>query len=121
MYTILSRTLRLVDQDGWDVARICWLLENKILKSSDHKVKDLFGSMDRNVFRLIKARQQYSRRRVCTRANCPRREHTLINTELCIRHVNQRRMTGFDIDSLVERVKRASPILKLKLLVCAQQ
>ena len=57
-YSILRQTFQDVDTDGWDVARIYWLLINKILKPSDRNMKNLFGSMDENVFRFVKEQQR---------------------------------------------------------------
>jgi hypothetical protein len=83
-YALLRRTFQYVQANGWDTARIFWLLSNRILKPTDRKIKNLFGSLDTNVFRFIKQTQRYSRKATCARANCPHRERLLINTELCV-------------------------------------
>ena len=83
-YSILRQTFQYVDTDGWDVARIYWLLTNKILKPSDRNMKNLFGSMDENVFRFVKEKQRYARTVLCTREECRRKKRIIENTELFI-------------------------------------
>ena len=83
-YALLRKTFQYAEKEGWNVARVFWLLSNHILKTSDRKIKNLFGSLDENVFRYIKQNQRYSRKATCARSNCSQKERILINTELCL-------------------------------------
>ena len=83
-YALLAKTFRYVEADGWDSARIFWMLSNGTLKTTDRKTKDIFGSLDTNVFRFIKQTQRYLRTATCARANCSERERLIINTEVSV-------------------------------------
>lgn len=79
---LLRKTFDLVETEGWDIARIFWLLTNNRIKKSGRKIKNIFGSLDENVFRTIKRQQRYSFTKVCSRPECKQKKRTTINTEL---------------------------------------
>ncbi|CAF3159980.1 unnamed protein product [Rotaria socialis] len=84
-YSTLVKTFQLVEKDGWDTARIYWLLAFNILKQTDCKPKNLFGSLDERVFSFLKRQQQYSTTVTCSRLDCTDKERILSTTELGIR------------------------------------
>ena len=84
-YQTLLKTFQLVEEKGWDYARIFWLLKNNRLNVSNRKMKSMFGSVDANVFCFLKSQQRYYTKIVCTRPECKERERTVTTTELNIR------------------------------------
>lgn len=83
-YATLVKTFNIVEKDGWDAARVYWLLNFKVLKTTEQKSKDLFGSVDELVFSFLKDRQRYSSDIICLRPDCIRKERKVTSTELDI-------------------------------------
>jgi hypothetical protein len=83
-YSTLVKVFSIVEKEGWDAARISWLLNFNILKSTDRQPKSLFGSVDNQVFCFIKDAQRYTRKITCSRLDCTERERNYLNTELDI-------------------------------------
>jgi hypothetical protein len=81
----LRKTFALVESDGWDEARLFWLINQGLLsrqQSNDHNV---FGSVDRNALRFIKNPVQlYESKSVCSRQDCPTRERNTTNGDLAL-------------------------------------
>jgi hypothetical protein len=80
-YSTLVKTFRIVEEDGWNAARISWLLRFHLLKTSD-RTKCLFGSVDEEVFCFIKERQRHSNIITCTNLDCTDKERNYSSTEL---------------------------------------
>ncbi|CAF3432704.1 unnamed protein product [Rotaria socialis] len=84
-YSKLVETFKIVEKEGWDTARIYWLLTFNILKRSDRRLKSLFGSVDEQVFCFLKNEQRHSNKIICTRPDCKEKERFYSTTELSIR------------------------------------
>ncbi|CAF1491231.1 unnamed protein product [Adineta steineri] len=82
-YSTLVKTFEIVEKEGWDAARISWLLTFDLLKTSDRK-KNLFGSVNEQVFCFVKYLQRYSIEIECTRPQCKRKTRIETTTELNI-------------------------------------
>lgn len=83
-YTTLINTFNIAEKEGWDVARIYWLMECKILKTTDRLPKNMFGSVDELVFSFLKSQQRHSNEIICSRPDCPKKERKYASTELDI-------------------------------------
>ncbi|CAF1118318.1 unnamed protein product [Rotaria sordida] len=83
-YSTLVKTFQLVEEKGWDTARIYWLLTYNILNPSDQQPKSLFGSIDEQVFSFIKQRQRYSSTITCSRPDCKDKQRDYLMTELSL-------------------------------------
>jgi hypothetical protein len=81
---MLIETFRIVETEGWDAARLAWLLHFNVLKSIDQQPINLFGSPDAQVFSFIKDEQRYSYTCTCTRPDCKENERIFTSTELQI-------------------------------------
>jgi len=81
-YTSLRATFELVDSEGWDSARLYWLLVHKRLDPFSNSLQSMFGSMDQNVYQFIKGLQRYSVSSLCSRLECPERKKRGFCTEL---------------------------------------
>ncbi|CAF0970624.1 unnamed protein product [Didymodactylos carnosus] len=81
-YGALYKTFHLVETQGWDAARINWLLTHNRLKTSDRQTKSMFGSLDEDVFCFIKGQQRHSSTIICSRPECKGRKRTVTSTEL---------------------------------------
>lgn len=84
-YSILFKTFKLVEEKGWDSARLFWLLKFNILKRSDRQLKSLFGSIHEEVFTFLKYQQQYSSKIICSRPDCKQKERSFSTNEITIR------------------------------------
>ncbi|CAF1504788.1 unnamed protein product [Adineta ricciae] len=82
-YSSLARVFRIVDTEGWDIARLTWLYINGILDKFARK-ENLFGSIDAQVFHFIKEEQRYSYETVCSRPQCKLKNRHSSSTELVI-------------------------------------
>ncbi|CAF1135500.1 unnamed protein product [Adineta ricciae] len=80
-YSTLLSTFRIVEKEGWDAARISWLLKFNLLKTSD-RTKSLFGSVDELVFCFLKNSQRHSTTITCTNPDCTKRKRVISSTEI---------------------------------------
>jgi hypothetical protein len=80
-YSTLVKIFHIVEKEGWDAARISWLLTHRILKTSDRK-KSLFGSIDEQVFCFLKQAQRHSVKIECSRLQCKEKQRNYTTTEL---------------------------------------
>ncbi|CAF1401383.1 unnamed protein product [Rotaria magnacalcarata] len=83
-YATLTKTFNIVEKEGWDAARIYWLLKCNILKTAGRLTRDLFGSVDELAFSFLKSRQRHSNEIICLRSDCPKKERKCTSTELDI-------------------------------------
>lgn len=83
-YATLAKLFYIVEKEGWDAARIFWLLNFDILQVSDRQPKDIFGSLDERVFCFIKNEQRHSNDITCSRTECTERRREYSTTELRI-------------------------------------
>ncbi len=81
-YSTLVKIFRIVETEGWDAARIAWLLHFNLLKSTDRQPISLFGSPDAQVFSFVKDEQRFSYTCSCTRPDCIQKERIFTSTEL---------------------------------------
>ena len=81
-YSTLAETFRIVETDGWNIARLNWLLHFNLLKPTDRQPISLFGSVDEQVFCFLKDEQRYSYTCTCSRPDCVERERVYTTTEL---------------------------------------
>ncbi len=81
-YSMLVKTFRLAENKGWDAARINWLLNFHLLKTTDRQHKSLFGSVDEQVFCFLKDYQRHSNTITCTNVHCTEKERNFSSTEL---------------------------------------
>ena len=82
-YSTLTNTFRLAEKEGWDAARISWLLTFNVLKTSE-RTKLLFGAVDEQVFCFIKNEQRHSTTITCTNLDCTDKERNYSTTELTL-------------------------------------
>jgi hypothetical protein len=80
-YSTLVKTFRIAENEGWDAARISWLLKFNLLKTSD-RTKCLFGSVDEQVFCFLKDQQLHSSTITCTNLDCTKKERNLLSTDI---------------------------------------
>jgi hypothetical protein len=83
-YSTLVKVFQLVEKEGWDTARISWLLNFNLLKPTDRQPKSLFGSVDEQVFCFIKNQQRHSNKITCSRPDCKQRVRNYSTPELRI-------------------------------------
>ncbi|CAF1408549.1 unnamed protein product [Rotaria magnacalcarata] len=83
-YATLTKTFNIVEKEGWDAARIYWLLKCNILKTTGRLTRDLFGSVDELVFSFLKSRQRHSNEIICSRPDCTKKERKCTSTDLDI-------------------------------------
>ena len=82
-YRTLLKVFQIVENEGWDIARLTWLHMNGILDKYAQNA-DLFGSVDSQVFRFIKEQQRYSYQTECFRHECKLKNRHSSSTELTI-------------------------------------
>ncbi|CAF2080423.1 unnamed protein product [Rotaria magnacalcarata] len=83
-YATLIKTFNIVEKEGWDVARIYWLLKCNILKTTGRLMRDLFGSVDELVSSFLKSRQRHSNEIIYSRPDCTKKERKCTSTDLTI-------------------------------------
>jgi hypothetical protein len=74
----LKRTFDLVNNEGWDVARIYWIsihtnYPNPRKRAYHH---DLYGTADTNVFQYVREIQRHAIKSACTSSDCPKSMRT---------------------------------------------
>lgn len=83
-YSTLVKTFNIVETEGWDAARIYWLINFNILKTNHGKSKDLYGSVDEVVCNFLKILQSYTTDIICSRSDCVQKQRKTTSAELCI-------------------------------------
>ena len=79
----LRKTFSFVDSDGWDEARLFWLISNGILGHQSYNDHNAYGSVDGNFLRFIKnPAQLHQHRSICSRWDCPTRERTIKSADI---------------------------------------
>ncbi len=79
------KTFALVESDGWDEARLYWLITHDLLDNQQPNLHNAYGSVDGNTLRCIKNPVPlYKSKSICARQDCPTRERTMINTDLAV-------------------------------------
>jgi hypothetical protein len=79
----LRKTLSLAESDGWDVARLYWLISNGVLDHQSYNDHNAYGSVDGNFLRFIKNPAQLRQHRsICSRWDCPTRERTIKSADI---------------------------------------
>jgi hypothetical protein len=81
-YTTLVKVFQIVEEEGWDAARISWLLNYNLLKPIDRQPTNLFGALDEQVFRFMKSKQRYTDTTTCSRPDRINKERKFSSTEL---------------------------------------
>jgi hypothetical protein len=82
---LLRHIFRLIEKDGWTVARLYWLTRNNLLTNKNKNgTYDLKDTMDAVVFKFIKTMQTYPVKSTCSCLACPKRirEYTNVHIEL---------------------------------------
>jgi hypothetical protein len=82
-YSTLAEVFGIAETESWDIARLTWLHRNGILEKFARK-KNLFGSLDTQVFQFIKEKQRYSYETECSRLQCKVKNRHSSSTELVI-------------------------------------
>ncbi len=73
-HTALRKLFMLVDSDGWNIARLQWLLSNRLLnKINDDGVFDVEDTLYENVLQFIRPMQMYNIKTECSCIMCPKR------------------------------------------------
>jgi len=92
IYSILNKTMQLVDTNGWDIARLYWLKTNNRLLANTNAAsstttyrQDLFGMVDDNAYRYLRAMQTYIYSTECTATDCPKRKQSRTGAEIALR------------------------------------
>lgn len=81
----LRKTFELVDSEGWDEARLYWLMINGLLSPKQFNYYNSYGSVDGNALRFIKSYLQlYESRSICSQKDCPMRERKTTSTEIAL-------------------------------------
>lgn len=86
-YTTLVKTFDMVENEGWDAARIYCLLQFNVLKLSDPQTIDMFSTVDEHILSFIKNEQRHSTTIICTRPDCISKERNLTSVDLEILYV----------------------------------
>jgi hypothetical protein len=86
-YSTLVKTFDIVEENGWDAARIYWLRAFNVIKISDPQTISLFDYADEQVFSFLKSEQRHSYKTVCARPDCKGKERDFTATELNILYV----------------------------------
>ncbi|CAF2402731.1 unnamed protein product [Rotaria sp. Silwood2] len=82
-FSSLRETFLLVESDGWDQARLQWLISHGLLNRKGVNTNDIYGSLDTNVIRFIKnPLQLHQAKTFCARHTCPQRERTIKTTDI---------------------------------------
>ena len=82
-YSTLVKVFRIVETDGSDAARQSWLYAHGILEKFAQN-ENLFGSVDKQVFQLLKSERHYSYEIECLRAECKKKKRNHTSTELAL-------------------------------------
>ena len=92
IYHIVNKTMELVEANGWDVARLHWLTANYRLpdntnttNATNNKSYDLFGTVDGNAYRYLRAMQTHVWSTECLAIDCPKRKLDRKSTEIVLR------------------------------------
>jgi hypothetical protein len=92
IYTILNKTMQLVDTNGWNIARLHWLKVNHQLRadndttdSTTSHYQDLFGTVDENVYQYLRAMQNHSFATECTAEDCPQRKQNRRSADIVLK------------------------------------
>jgi hypothetical protein len=81
----LRKTFELVESDGWDEARLYWLITHSLLGHQQSNIHNAYGSVDGNTLRCIKNPiQLYKSKSVCARQDCSTRERTIISCDVAL-------------------------------------
>ena len=81
----LRKTLSLAESDGWDEARLYWLISNGIPNQQSYNDHNAYGSVDGNFLRSINnPAQLHQHRSICSRLDCPTRERTIKSADIGI-------------------------------------
>jgi hypothetical protein len=79
----LRKTFAYVESDGWDEARLYWLINQNLLTHQQSNVHDVYGSVDAHGLRFIKnPLQLYKTKTVCSRQDCPTRERSIVHADI---------------------------------------
>jgi len=84
-YTFLRRTFKLIESDGWTIARLYWLTEKNLLtrKTKDGQY-DLKNTMDEIVFKFTKPMQTFLLKSKCTCAACPKPDREIMSVYIAL-------------------------------------
>ena len=78
----LRKTLSLAEADGWNEARLYWLISNGILDHQSHNDHTAYGSVDGNFLRFVKnPAHLHQNRSICSRQDCPTHERTISSAD----------------------------------------
>ncbi len=73
-HSALRKLFKLVDNDGWNIARLYWLLSNNLLKTiNDDGVFDVEHTLYENVLQFVRPMQMYNIKSKCSCSVCPKR------------------------------------------------
>jgi hypothetical protein len=69
----LRKTFQLVDSDGWDTARLHWLVSHKLLgQVNSDGMYDIKDTITANVFQFVEPLQMYMIKTECLCIACPK-------------------------------------------------
>ena len=83
LFLSLRKTLSLAESDGWNEARLYWLISNGILDHQSHSDHNAYGSVDGNFLRFVKNPAQLHQNRIIySREDCPTHERTIRSADI---------------------------------------
>lgn len=88
VYTTMRRTFQLVETDGWDSARLFWLLTHGLLKNKTQNGEyDLENTITEIVFRFVQSIQIFTITSMCSCAACPKQYRSTNSVDIVLRYV----------------------------------
>jgi hypothetical protein len=73
-HTALRKVFELVDSDGWDIARLHWLISHNLLnKMTRDGVFDIEDTIYENALQFVRPMQMYNIKSECSCVMCPKR------------------------------------------------
>lgn len=81
-HAVLAETFRIVDSEGWDQARIHWLLHFNIINPTRRRTVNLFGMLKESTLQFLCEQQRYSSSAICSREDCLNHRETFTSTEI---------------------------------------
>lgn len=81
-YSVLAKTFRIAETDGWDQARIHWLRHFDLANPTTLGTICLFGKLEDTVFKMLEEEQRYYSTITCNREDCPNRQQLFTTSKI---------------------------------------
>lgn len=88
IYSSLTQTIKLVNEENWDHARAYWLSKHNLLpKTTPTGIYDLTNTLTAVVFQFLQPIQEYTIRSECSCVACPRKCRETTSVDLVLTYV----------------------------------